>query len=87
MLLRLKWIAPHHGYYGLVLIGLSYYYSSYFLYVIGVVLFLDDLYQHWRQVKEPLYHSPIHVLYGRYLYNIPMIHKLNVYFDKLTGVM
>ena len=39
MLLRLKWIAPHHGYYGLVLIGLSYYY------------------------------------------------KLNVYFDKLTGVM
>lgn len=31
------------------------------LYVPGIILYIDDAYQHWRQVREPSYKSPLHL--------------------------
>ena len=50
---------------------------------LAVVIAFDDFYQHMRQRKYPLYHSPLHRLYGQTLYKIPIIRKLNRAVDKL----
>jgi len=59
--------------------------------MVGVLLFAlgpyvsgDDIYQHRRQVWdiEPMYHSPVHNFYGKYLYGIGWVKKLNIWFDK-----
>jgi len=83
--IRCNYAETHHGYYGLVCIGLAYYFSSWPLYGVGAVLFLDDLYQHYMQVDEPNYHSPIHQIYGKYLYKIPVVRKLNILLDDIFG--
>ena len=88
--IRLNWLEAHHGYYGIALMVLGYALSSVFaysihLYGLGALLFLDDLYQHYMQVSTPNYHSPIHRLYGDYLYRIPVVKKLNMMLDKLLG--
>ena len=90
MILRINWNETHHLYYGIVLMALGYFLSTCFsysliLYVIGVVLFVDDLYQHRRQVKQPGYNSPIHVLYVELLWRFDFIRSLNRWFDKLMG--
>lgn len=53
---------------------------------IGIILITDDAYQHIRQRKDKSYHSPIHILYGKYLWKIPWVQKLNKWVDKLFGV-
>ena len=78
----------HHGYYGIALMLLAWVLSSYttwslWMYMAGVVLFLDDLYQHIRQGREPEYHSPIHQIYGKYIYKFKTVQKLNRFFDRL----
>ena len=35
---------------------------------IWIYVALDDIYQHHRQVKEPQYHSPVHLWYVGYFY-------------------
>ena len=73
----------HHGYYGLVLLGLAYIFSSWWLYGIGALLLIDDAYQHLRQEHDPDYHSPIHQLYVELLWRFEFIRKLNRFFDRL----
>jgi len=75
----------HHGYYGLILIALSYFLSSWVLYGIGAVLLVDDAYQHLRQEHDPTYYSPIHRLYVELLWQFEFIRKLNRFFDRLFG--
>jgi len=74
----------HHLYIGIAFIIYGYVASNILAYLFGVWLFLDDLYQHRRQVREPKYHSPIHRLYSPF-YNISWIRWLNVKADKLFG--
>ena len=67
--LYLDWWELHHGYYGIVLIALGiallslgFMWAGIVSLAFGVWYLVDDIYQHWRQVKEqnPLYHSPVH---------------------------
>ena len=51
----------------------------------GLVVYCDDLFQHWRQIKEPTYRSFLNKLYGETLYKIKFIRKLNEWFDKIFG--
>jgi len=53
-------------------------------YLSGIMV-IDDIIQHIRQRKDKTYRSPLHKLYGKYLYKIGWIRKLNVWVDKLFG--
>ena len=80
----------HHLYIGLVIMGVSYAISPYttwsiYTYVIGCIIALDDTIQHRIQTWDPSYHSPLHNLYGKTLYRIPLIQKLNIFVDSLFG--
>jgi hypothetical protein len=52
-----KLAQPHHGY--AVLLGLI---PSLWAQVPALLLGFDDVYQHWRQAREPFYRSPVHRL-------------------------
>jgi len=59
--------------------------SIYLLFAIGFLIMLDDAIQHIRQRKDRAYRSPLHNLYGKYLWPIPWIQALNKWFDDLLG--
>lgn len=82
MILRFNPWESHHLYWGIIAMGIAYVLSpcttwSLWLYIVGALTALDDLYQHRRQVKDPGYHSPVHVLYGKYLYKFDAVKRLN----------
>jgi len=82
----------HHGYIGLALL-LTGFIMTVFTQVnqgvndvitsLGLVIFFDDYYQHRRQRVEPDYRSLLNQIYGRTLYKVPIIRKINTFFDKL----
>ena len=89
--LRFNVSLVHHGLYGLVFLalalGLSYVMAvpswvSWLLYISGMVMFVDDLIQHWMQAYDPAFRSWLHRWYGMTLYKLPLIQKLNVWADK-----
>ena len=71
----------HHGYLGLVLIALSFLWGGAWLYVPGAVLVVDDLAQHFLGLDP----SPIHRVYVKYLWPIPVVQRVNVWLDRLFG--
>lgn len=83
----------HHYYFGLILLlaGFLLIFTPCPIWILcvliglGLVLVIDDTYQHLRQRKEPKYHSPIHRLYGWFHARIKFLRKLNEIFDKLFG--
>jgi hypothetical protein len=80
---RLKWKQTHHGYYGIILMLGGFLHPI--LFVLGAYIASDDIWQHHKQVKEynPCYHSPLHNLYGKYLYKFWIVRKLNEFADWL----
>jgi len=78
----------HHGYLGLLMMALSFFliWSHVstlvvsLVFVLGLIIFTDDFYQHLRQRKKPEYHSPLHRLF-RFAYGWPILKWL----DKLFG--
>ena len=76
-----NWRETHHGYYGLVLIALSFLWGGAWLWVPGAILMIDDVAQH----SFGLTPSPIHVLYVKYLWPIPVVQRLNRWLDNLFG--
>jgi len=88
---KLLWILPvrmdffevHHMYYGLAGMALGIYLQNPIVFAIGFIIFLDDVIQHYKQVKDAEYHSPLHVLYGKYLYPVPWIQRLNKWADNM----
>jgi len=81
---RMEFFEWHHLYLGIVmliagivLLVLSQWLLGAVLCALGLILIIDDLYQHHRQVDEPFYHSPLHQLYGKLLYHIPFVRWLN----------
>jgi hypothetical protein len=53
--------------------------------ILGLVICVDDLYQHIRQRKEPAYRSPLHRFYGAKFWNVGWIQRLNQWADKKFG--
>jgi len=87
---RMNFREIHHGYIGIAMVVSTYWLTMYpgwstFMAIAGLILFTDDAYQHHHQVRCPEYHSPIHQFYGKYLYPIPFIQKLNRIADWLFG--
>jgi hypothetical protein len=60
-----------------------------FIFIVGIVLVIDDCFQHNSQVYDydPLYHSPVHVyIYDTLkLYNNKYYRALNIFADWLFG--
>jgi len=82
----------HHFYWGLLLILIAFILIFveciplliiYIGFGLGVILMVDDAIQHIKQRKDRTYHSPIHQFYGKYLWPIPWIQKLNKWVDNL----
>ncbi len=65
MLIRFNWKEKHHLYWGVVVwivanvldrFGVPFMLA---FKIVGVLLVVDDMWQHWRQVKDPNYRSPV----------------------------
>lgn len=75
---------PHHGYIGdaLVLVGVLIHFGP--VAMIGVVLRLDDTWQHFKQVvDESGYQSLVHRWYVKHLAPLRWVHRLQVWLDSL----
>ena len=81
----------HHFYIGMILILLWFiiliYRESNFtlMLIAGLTIAIDDAVQHYKQLKDPKYRSLLHKLYGKTLYKLGFIRKLNALFDKVFG--
>ena len=85
----------HHGYLGLILIGLGaalWYALPWPWCLVAVPFFVfggwfagDDTYQHYRQQKDPDYRSSLHRWFARELYPHPVVRKLNLWLDRIVG--
>ena len=74
MILRFNWRESHHLYWGALVVVAGVLMQRYQLppsdlgilvALIGAYLMADDLYQHWRQIKQPEYRSPVWKLWAR----------------------
>ena len=83
MLLKIKWNEAHHLYWGVAMAIIFGWLEMPILCAIGVLIALDDLYQHYKQVEFPNYHSPIHQWYVRHLYKYRFVQWLNLIADNL----
>jgi hypothetical protein len=84
----------HHGYLGLLLTLAGFclivftgvpLWLCWTVIVIGLAVFLDDAVQHSRQRARPEYRSWLNRLYGRTLWRIPAVRRVNEWVDKLLG--
>ena len=81
----------HHFYIGLVLLLIGFIliwkvlWLAIFLLIVGLILIIDDAYQHIIQRWKPEYLSPLHKVYGKIYRKYKWIRKLNKFFDKLFG--
>ena len=79
----------HHFYIGIVILLIWFYMLTYkennivSLLILSSIIIIDDILQHIRQLKQPKYRSPLNRLYGKYLYKISIIKKLNIIFDRI----
>lgn len=80
----------HHWYLGsfLKLVGwimvfMGHFWGGLVVHVIGAIIRDDDLYQHTRQIGEPGYHSPLHFVFGKYLYKYKIVKWLCAVMDNL----
>jgi len=77
MLIRMGWLYVdetnswwHHAYTGIIFISLGKYQGGWIglvLIILGLWMYGDDLYQHWRQRFDKSYHSFLHYA-GKPLY-------------------
>jgi len=72
----------HHGYIGILLLIIAAVFKINWLLIISVVLIIDELIQ---MITKNQYGGFIHWLYVNTLYKIPLIKKINIWFDKLLG--
>ena len=74
-----RWRETHHLWYGIILVVLSFFWGGYWVCIPGLILVADDLLQHFAGVDP----SPIHQLYVKYLWPIPVVQRLNKWLDNL----
>jgi hypothetical protein len=77
----------HHGYLGWLaaLVGWLIGGWGFVLFALGVVAWGDDTYQHWRQLRETAYLSPLHRAYGWVYERVGWVRALNAWLDGLLG--
>ena len=79
----------HHFYWGLILLVIGFVLLfalpvvGLVISIIGLILIVDDIIQHFIQQKRPEYRSIIHRLYGATLYRLEWVQKLNTWADNL----
>jgi hypothetical protein len=73
----------HHEYIGLGLVLLAWIVSSIPLGLLGVLVSLDDTYQHFVQLEsdKPTFQSPLHKLYGCLVHQFPFLSKIAAYLN------
>jgi hypothetical protein len=77
----------HHAYIGALLVGWGWHLHSVtgvFLQLLGLVFTIDDHCQHLVQTEgdNPDYQSPLHQLFARTLWRVPVVPKLVEYLDE-----
>lgn len=91
---RMSFAEWHHLFIGLMFMAFGAYRFTEGHYIEGAIEFLlglwwtiDDCYQHNRQLYEydPLYHSPVHILYSDYLWRFNIVKVLTRLADKMFG--
>ncbi len=55
------------------------------LVIIGNLICIDDLLQHFIQKFNPEYRSPLNRFYGKTLWKIPAVRRVNEWVDRLLG--
>ena len=88
-----RWFAGFHHFYlgialavvGFILMGASWYYVGLFTILTGLLVIIDDVWQHFKQRVDPDYHSPLHRLYEAIYSKFAFIRWLNKIADKLLG--
>ena len=90
--MHITWREWHHLYLGIILemIGWGVLLAGYVLW--GFVLIQsgrfiqdDDKYQHTRQLCDHDYHSPLHYVFGKYLYKYRIIRWMTGLLDRVSG--
>ena len=96
MFLRMNPYEWHHWYLGtfikyvgFLMMFLGFFWWGILVVHIGQRIRDDDFYQHTRQLGEPGYHSPLHYVFGKYLYKYRFVQwltkKLDSIFQKFGG--
>lgn len=88
-----KWFKGWHHYYlgiillilGFIIMGCGWYRTGISIIISGLITIVDDAIQHFKQRKNPEYHSPLHKLYGFIYSGSKFIRWLNKQADKLFG--
>ena len=87
-----KFPGIHHFYLGIVILLLGFYGLFYWnpnilliVIIIGLIIIADDIYQHYRQLYDINYHSPLHKLYVNTFGKLKIIRIINQFFDKIFG--
>jgi 4-hydroxybenzoate polyprenyltransferase len=88
-----NWFKGYHHFYtgiilaiaGFVLMGNGWYWTGLFVIAVGIIVILDDVWQHFRQKNNPEYHSPLHRLYVYIWKKSAFIRWLNRIADKILG--
>jgi hypothetical protein len=76
----------HHEYLGILLVGAGWFVHGGLgaaLMALGVLLMLDDTWQHWKQTwdSEPNYQSPLHWLFAVTLWQLGWVRRLSAWLD------
>lgn len=81
----------HHGYLGMAMIligfllvlGGKFIVAALIIIILGLLIFLDDLWQEIEKLNNPDFRSPLHV----FIYSLrwKWINNLSAWFDKLFG--
>lgn len=73
----------HHAYIGVALVGLGFRFGI-VVQLVGLVLTVDDVYQHQVQTLNGFvdYRSPLHQLFARYLWPLPIVRWLTHQLDR-----
>lgn len=76
----------HHFYLGLGLAGAALAWRRPWLFAVATFIMVDDGWQHLRQaLADPDYASPLHRLYGAYLWPYPLVQWLTTRLDAFFG--
>lgn len=84
----------HHFYIGVIMIVVAFFGVTFewmniwlaaALLVAGLIIIVDDFYQHWRQRRynDPYYRSPLNRLYVATLWRVPPIRWANTILDRI----
>jgi len=80
----------HHFWYGIILMVVgfilvfNYAMAGFSLGVLGFIIAMDDMWQHFRQHWDEEYHSPLHRFYITYVYNrFQFIRTVNTWLDNI----